>query len=201
MSQIWNLCSCECQCESPVRVIKCILGKLWGLVSTYERSPVSYIGQAHLQAVTPSQSFSNTVIFELKSAIFGWAGDHMPHDWERPARVRVQPAALCRMFPSAFRSVFSVSVEDGKRPKNIYIFFLKCQICTHSCVRSELEGIHSMKRKVSQNQSSDFRAFKVHRRSPVTIEAHTVCNPVLMSQVLFTDTLLICYYFTLLMFI
>lgn len=123
VSQIWNLCSCECQCESPVRVIKCILGKLWGLVSTYERSPVSYIGQAHLQAVTPSQSFSNTVIFELKSAIFGWAGDHMSHDWERPARVRVQPAALCRMFPSTFQSVFSVSVEDRKRPKNIYIYF------------------------------------------------------------------------------
>lgn len=96
-------------------------------------------------------------------------------------------------------SLLCICQRQKKAKKNF--FFLKCQICTHPCVRSELEGIHSMKHNVSQNQSSDFRAFKVHRRSPVTIEAHTVCNPVLMSQVLITDTLLICYYFTLLMFI
>lgn len=112
MSQIWDLCSCECQCESPVRVIKCILGKLWGLVSAYERSPVIYIGQAHLQAVTPSQSFFNTVIFELKSAAWLRAAG----SGSSPTRGPLPHVSL--RFPVSLLYI----CRRQKKAKNIYFF-------------------------------------------------------------------------------
>lgn len=61
----------------------------------------------------------------------GWTGDHMPHGWEQPGRVRIRPAALCRMSPP-------LSFPPLSCQSSLYLakkIYLEKKMCWHTVLK------------------------------------------------------------------